>query len=203
MLKYCKHKSYYHIFLAQGNITSQNQSHSLVEPLSQNSSLSQNESLSQNSSLTQTLQNQTETSVFVKIQSNPQTASSSPGISELQDKPSDSESLEPSPSDSSLPPLHLSEQEVISQHKLHLVNSEESSKMQGRFNPNGASVTLSGPGTMDLTSTGQSFSQDVTVDPQANSDQDQSDYSWTCCTKQPRPKDCKKCPDLPKAPPCK
>lgn len=76
--------------------------------------------------------------------------------------------------------------------------------MQGRFNPNGASVTLSGAGTVDLTSTGQSFSQDVTVDPQAGSDQtEQSDYSWTCCTKQPRPKDCKKCPDLPKAPPCK
>ena len=74
--------------------------------------------------------------------------------------------------------------------------------MQGHFNPNGASVALSGPGTMDLTTTGQSFTQDVTVDPQAGSD-DQSDYSWTCCKKLPRPKDCKKCPDLPKAPPRK
>lgn len=106
-----------------------------------------------------------------------------------------------------MPSFHMSEQEVTSEHKLHLVNSDESSKMQGHFNPNGGSVALSGPGTMDLTSTGQSFTQDVIVDPQAGSDQagsdDQSDYSWTCCTKQPRPKDCKKCPDLPKAPPRK
>lgn len=96
----------------------------------------------------------------------------------------------------------MSEQEVTSQHKLHLFNADESSKMQGHFHSNGASVALSGPGTMDLMTTGQSFTQDVTVDPQAGSN-DQSDYSWTCCTKQPRPKDCKKCPDLPKAPPRK
>ena len=101
-----------------------------------------------------------------------------------------------------MPPFHVSEHEATTENKLHLFNSDESSKMQGHFNPNGASVALSGPGAMDLTTTGQSFTQDVTVDPQAGSD-DQSDYTWTCCKKLPRPKDCKKCPDLPKAPPRK
>lgn len=75
--------------------------------------------------------------------------------------------------------------------------------MQGNFSPNAASVTLSGPGTLDLTSTGQSFTQDVTVDPQQADSDNAADYPWTCCKKQPRPEGCKKCPDMPKAPPCK
>ncbi|XP_078373034.1 uncharacterized protein LOC144656666 [Oculina patagonica] len=76
--------------------------------------------------------------------------------------------------------------------------------MVGAFaGANNTSNQTVAPGTVDLTSTGQSFSQDVTVDPQAGGlDQpEQSDYSWTCCKKQPRPEGCKKCPDLAKAPP--
>ena len=98
----------------------------------------------------------------------------------------------------SLPPssFHMSAEEVNSEHKLHVDNTDASSEMKSHFSPNGASVTFSGPGSLDVTSTGQSFSQDVTVD------SDGAAYTpWTCCRKVPRPKDCKPCPEMPKAPP--
>lgn len=160
--------------------------------MSENSSLSKN--LTQSSALAQ---NQTSSQLQNTSSPNPLAISAL-----LKDKTSAEESLE-SPNVSPLSPFHLSEEEVTSQHKLHLVNSDKSSKMQGNFSPNAASVTLSGPGTLDLTSTGQSFTQDVTVDPQQADSENAADYPWTCCKKQPRPEGCKKCPDMPKAPPCK
>ena len=161
-------------------------------------------SLSENSSLSKNL---TQSSALAQNQTSPQLQNtSSPNAlaisALLKDKTSTEETLE-SPNASPLSPFHLSEEEVTSQHKLHLVNSDKSSKMQGNFSPNAASVTLSGPGTLDLTSTGQSFTQDVTVDPQQADSENAADYPWTCCKKQPRPEGCKKCPDMPKAPPCK
>jgi len=52
-------------------------------------------------------------------------------------------------------------------------------------------------GNLDLTSTGQSFTQDVTVDSDAP-----AQTPWTCCNKNVQPpKDCKPCPKMPKAPP--
>lgn len=97
-----------------------------------------------------------------------------------------------------LPPrLHASSEEVTSQNTLHVDNMDASSEMHGNLNPNAASVTLSGPGTVDLTTTGQSFTQDVTVDPDGA-----AQTPWTCCNKNvTSPKDCKPCPKLPKAPP--
>lgn len=190
------------IFLAQGNITTLNQSQPWVEPLSQNSTLSQNTSLSGNSSLTKNL---TRSSALGQNQTSPlnTTSQNAPATSALlKDKASIDESLE-SLNTSPLSPFHLSEEEVTSQHELHVVNSDRSSKMQGNFRPNAASVTFSGPGTLDLTSTGQSFTQDVTVDPQQADSENAADYPWTCCKKQPRPEGCKKCPDMPKAPPCR
>ena len=173
----------------QGNGTLQNQS--LVESLSQNSTQTFfiNESKS-NESLAQ-------------LQSGPQLhlpaqqLQSSINASQLHQDEASKESPNTSPPASLLPSsFHLSGEEVKSEHKLHVDNTDASSEMQGNLNTNGASVTLSGPGTMDLTSTGTSFTQDVTVD----SDGD-AQTPWTCCQKVPPPKDCKPCPKLPKAPP--
>ena len=93
--------------------------------------------------------------------------------------------------------FHVSKEEVTSEHRLHVDNTDASSEMHGYLNPNAASVTLSGPGTVDVTSTGQSTTQDVTVDSDAA-----AQTPWTCCNKNVKPpKDCKPCPKLPKAPP--
>ena len=92
--------------------------------------------------------------------------------------------------------LHTSSEEVTSQNTLHVDNTDASSEMHGNLNPNAASVTLSGPGTVDLTTTGQSFTQDVMVDSDGA-----AQTPWTCCRNVKPPKDCKPCPKLPKAPP--
>ena len=96
------------------------------------------------------------------------------------------------------PPLssfHSSQEMAQSEHKLHVDNTDASSKMHGDFSPYGASVYLSGTGNMDLTTTGQVATQDTA----ANADAP-AQTPWTCCRKVPPPKDCKPCPKLPKAP---
>lgn len=180
------------LFLQKGNSTLQNQS--LVEPLSQNAT--QTFFVSQPSSPKSLAQLQSGTQAFSQAQQQ-QPLSRAPELN--QDEAFKEESLNTSPSRASVLPssFHLSQEEVTSEHKLHVDNTEASSEMHGHFSPNGASVTLSGPGNLDLTSTGQSFTQDVTVDSDAP-----AQTPWTCCNKNVQPpKDCKPCPKMPKAPP--
>lgn len=120
--------------------------------------------------------------------------------SELHDDDvSTQESLNTSPLHASPLPssFHMSSEGTKSENRLHVDNTDASTEMQGNFYSNGASVTLSGPGTMDLTTTGQSFTQDVTADSDGA-----AQTPWTCCNKNVKPpNDCKPCPKLPKAPP--